>query len=111
MLQYSRESTLDVEESGSMHDVPFSAEPSIADRIATVLGFIRRQFIIILSVVPLTLGLAIAYLHMKTPLYVAEARILIDTGRIKVSNQPVFGDSPINMVLVDSQIEILKSDA
>jgi succinoglycan biosynthesis transport protein ExoP len=112
MLQYSREPTLEVEESGSMHDVP-PADPiaTILGFIRTILGFIRRQFIIILSVAPLPLSLAIAYVYKTPPLYVAEARIVIDTGRIQVTNQPVFGDSPINTTLVDSQIEVLKSDS
>ena len=109
MLQY-RAPLVQLEESGSTHDVPFSAEPSLAEHLATVIGFIRRQFPIIFSVVPLTLGLAVAYLYTTPPRYTAEARILIDTGKVQVSNQPVFGESPVNMAIVDSQIEGLKSD-
>lgn len=111
MLQYSREPTLQVEEPEAIPDVPFAPEPSIADHLGTLLGFVRRQFPIVLAALPLTIGLALAYLYTTPPLYTAEARILIDTGKIQVSNQPIFGDAPINMALVDSQIEVLKSDS
>ena len=66
---------------GSTHDVPYSAQPSLADLFAKVIGFIRRQFPIVLSVVPLTIGLAAVYLFTTPPLYSAQARIMIDTGK------------------------------
>ena len=95
---------------GSTPDAPFSAEPSFAEYLATGIGLIRRQFLVILSVLLLTVGLAVAYLYTTPPRYTAEARILIDTGKVQVSNQPVFGESPVNLQIVDSQIEGLKSD-
>ena len=114
MLQYRAPLVQLEEESGSTHDVPLAAESSIGEQLATVIatvsGFIRRQFPIIFSVVPLTVGLAAAYLYTTPPLYYAEARILIDTGKVQVSNQPIFGESPITMAIVDSQIELLRSD-
>ena len=110
MLQY-RAPLVQLEESGSTHEAPFSPAPSLAEHLASVIGFIRRQFPVIFSVVPLTLGLAAAYLYTTPPRYTAEARILIDTGKVQVSNQPVFGESPVNMQIVDSQIEGLKSDS
>ena len=80
MLQY-RAPLVQLEEGGARHDVPFPAEPSIADHLAKLIGFIRRQFPIILSILPLTVGLAVAYLFTTPPRYTAEARILIDTGK------------------------------
>jgi len=109
MLQY-RAPLVQLEESGSTHDVPFSAEPSLAEQLARVIGFIRRQMLIIFSIVPLTVGLAVAYLYTTPPRYTAEAMILIDTGKVQVSNQPVIGESPITAAIVDSQIEVLRSD-
>ena len=109
MLQY-QQPQVQFEESGPTHDAPFSPQPSLAEHLATVIGFIRRQLPIIFSILPLTVGLAVAYLYTTPPRYTAEARILIDTGKIQVSSQPVFGESPVNMAIIDSQIEILKSD-
>ena len=110
MLQY-RAPLVQLEENELTYDPPFSAEPSLAEHLATITGFIRRQFVIILAVVPLTLGLAVAYLYATPPLFTAQARILIDPGKVQVSSQPIFGDNPVSMSLVDSQIEILKSDS
>ena len=110
MLQY-RAPLVQLEENESTYDPPFSAEPSLAEHLATIIGFIRRQFVVILAVVPLTLGLAVAYLYATPPLFTAQARILIDPGKVQVSSQPIFGDNPVSMSLVDSQIEILKSDS
>jgi polysaccharide biosynthesis transport protein len=109
MLQY-RAPLVQLEESEPAHDVPLPNEPSLADHLATAIGFIRRQFPVIVSVLPLTVGLAVAYLLTTPPRYTAEARILVDTGKVQVSNQPAFGDSPVTMAIVDSQIEILRSD-
>ena len=66
MLQY-RAPLVQLEESGPAQDVPFSAEPSLAEHLATVIGFIRRQFLVIFSVLPLTVGLAVAYLYTTPP--------------------------------------------
>jgi succinoglycan biosynthesis transport protein ExoP len=109
MLQY-RAPLVQLEEGEPAHHVPFSTEPSLAEHVHTVVGFIRRHLPIIFSVLPLTVGLAIAYLYTTPPSYTAEARILIDTGKIQVSNQPVFGENPLNSAIIDSEIEILKSD-
>ena len=111
MLQY-RAPLVQLEEGGSTNDVPFTAEPSLAEHLATVTGFIRRQFPIIFSVLPLTVGLAIAYLYTTPPRYTAVAGILVDTGKDKVQvlSQPVFGEGPITAGVIDSQVEILRSE-
>ena len=83
---------------------------SLADLFAKVIGFIRRQFLVILSVVPLTVGLAAVYIFTTPPLYSAKAKIMIDTGKVQVFKQAILGDDPVNSVMVDSQIEILRSD-
>ena len=110
MLQYPAP-LVQLEDSGSTHDSPpLRAEPSLAERLATVLGYIRRQFLVIFSVLPLTVGLALAYLYTTPPRYSAEARILIDTGKVQALSQPVFGESPMSWAIVDSQVETLRSD-
>ena len=109
MLQY-RAPLVQLEESGPAQDVPFSAEPSLAEHLGTGIRFIRRQFPVIFSVLPLTVGLAVVYLYTTPPRYTAEAKIFIDTGKIQVSNQPIFGESPVNSAIIDSQSEILRSD-
>ena len=92
---------------GSTHDAPFSAEPSFAEYLATDIGLIRRQFLVVFSVLLLTVGLAVAYLHTTPPRYTAKARILIDTERFRFRANRL---SVKPAQAVDSQIEALKSE-
>ena len=110
MLQIYKSPSVQVEEGEPTHDVPYSAQPSLADLFAKVIGFIRRQFLVVLSVLPLTIGLAVVYLFTTPPLYSARARMMIDTQKVQVLRQSILGDDPFNSVMMDSQIEILKSE-
>jgi succinoglycan biosynthesis transport protein ExoP len=107
MLEIYKSPSVQLEEGGSTHDVPYSAQPSSAELFGKVIGFIRRQFPIVLSVVPLTVGLAAVYLFTTPPLYSAQAVIMIDTGKVQLFQQSILGDNP---VVMDSQLEILKSE-
>ena len=111
MLQIYNSPSGQVEEGTSTHDVPSSAELSLADLFTKAIGFIRRRFLVILSVVPLTVGLAVVYIFTTPPLYSAQARIMIDTGKVQLFKQSILGDDPVNSGMVDSQLEILKSES
>jgi succinoglycan biosynthesis transport protein ExoP len=78
--------------------------------LAAAFGFIRRRFLTLLAMLPLTIGLAAVYLLTKTPLYEGTARIIVDTGnKVQVFQQPTILD-PGNAAMMDSEIEVLKSD-
>jgi succinoglycan biosynthesis transport protein ExoP len=100
-----------MDEGGSIHDSSPSPQSSPAEMLALGAGFVRRQFLVILSVLPLTVGFAIAYLYTTPPLYTAKASLLIDTAKVQVFKQSVLGDSQLNSWVVDSQLEILKSES
>jgi polysaccharide biosynthesis transport protein len=110
VLQIYKSPSVQVAEDGPTYDAPYSAQPSLADLLAKVIGFVRRQFPIVLSVVPLTIGLAGVYLFTTPPLYSGVARMMIDTAKIQVLKQSILGEDPINAVMMDSQLEILKSE-
>ncbi|MFG3757544.1 Wzz/FepE/Etk N-terminal domain-containing protein, partial [Klebsiella pneumoniae] len=65
---------------------------------------------IILGVLALTLLLSIGYLMVVRSTYAAQATILIDTRRIQLQPQSMFSDAPVDAPLVESQVEIIKSD-
>ena len=90
-------------------DVPRSTQASLTDLLAALIGFIRRQFLVVLSVALLTIGLAAVYLYTTPPRYSAQTKLMIDTARIQVLRQPIIGDD-LNWQMVDNQIEILKSE-
>jgi polysaccharide biosynthesis transport protein len=108
MLQIDKSPSDQVGEGGSTHDVRSSAQ-----LFATVVGlirFIRRQFFVVLSVMLLMIGLAAVYLFTTTPLYSGQARMMIDPGKRELFKQSIVGDEPVDSMMVESQIEILKSD-
>jgi polysaccharide biosynthesis transport protein len=84
-------------------------DQSFADLLSTSLGFVRRQWLVILSLVPLTIGLAVVYLLVTPPQYKGIARILIDTGKFQVFKQSIL-EAPADMAMMDTQIQVLKSD-
>jgi polysaccharide biosynthesis transport protein len=107
---YNNSPPMQVGDSGPTHDVPHSAQLSLTDLSAALFGFIRRQFLVVLSVALLTIGLAAVYLFTTPPLYSAQAELMLDTGRIQVVKQSILGDD-LNWQMIDSQIEILKSES
>src|SRR6516225_10914420 len=109
MLQTYKSPSAQVGEDGAIQYAPNSAQPSFTDLYATVIGFLRRQFVLVLWVVLLTIGLGAAYLFTTPPLYSAQAELMIDTGKIQVLKQSILGDE-LNWQMIDSQIEILKSE-
>jgi polysaccharide biosynthesis transport protein len=110
MLQIYKSPPVQVEEGLSTDYLPYSTQPSLADLLAKVIGFTRRQFPLVLSVVPLTLGLAAIYLFTTPPIYSADTRIIIDKERVKVFQQSILGEDPIDAIMMESQLEILKSE-
>jgi succinoglycan biosynthesis transport protein ExoP len=106
---YNNSPSMQVGDVGSTHDVPHSAQLSLTDLSAALFGFIRRQFLVVLWVALLTIGVAALYLFTTPPLYSAQAELMLDTSRIQVVKQSILGDD-LNWQMIDSQIEILKSE-
>jgi polysaccharide biosynthesis transport protein len=110
MLQTYKSPPTRIERDEPLDDAPYLTEVSTAEFLATVFGFIRRRFLTVLAVLPLTLGLAAVYLLTATPLYEATARIIVDIGnKVQVFQQPTIVDAG-NAAMIDSEIEVLKSD-
>lgn len=95
---------------GEQDDVSSVAPMSSAELLAVAFGFIRRRFLTVLAVLPLPIVLAAVYLWTTAPLYEGTARIIVDTGtKLQVFQQPTIVD-PGYVPLIDSEIEVLKSD-
>jgi polysaccharide biosynthesis transport protein len=81
--------------------------------VERAVDIVRRQWPLIASVVAGTLALVVIYLLVATPMYTANARILMDTRQTQVLDKDK--DTAINSNLidtgfVDSQVEIIGSD-
>jgi succinoglycan biosynthesis transport protein ExoP len=86
-----------------------SASP--AELFSSVVSFVRRQYPVILAVGLLALALGVVYLLTTPPSFTGRSTLLIDTRKVQVFQQPtMIGDPTINTGMVDSQVEILKSE-
>jgi succinoglycan biosynthesis transport protein ExoP len=109
MLQ-NYKSPVQVRDEGSGRDAPYSMELSAAELLFAATRFIRRQILVVLSVVPLTVGLAVIYLFTTPPMYAGWAGIIIDTEKVQLFKTSILGDDPVTSAMVESDIAILKSD-
>jgi succinoglycan biosynthesis transport protein ExoP len=89
-----------------------SESSSPAELLESLLGILRRQYVVILFVSALTMALAFVYVVTATPRFMAVATMFIDRGKVQpfAQQQQVLVDNPIDAGAIDSQIEIIKSD-
>ena len=82
------------------------------DIINFALGFLRRQYALILFVTALAIAISLLYLRTTPPTYTAQAKVLFGNPRAQfVQQQSILGESPLDVAQLESQIEILKSKA
>jgi polysaccharide biosynthesis transport protein len=75
-------------------------------------AFVRRNLRLILAFLALTIGSSVAYLFFATPRFTAEAVLYIEKPQIRsVQFESASSDNSLDSKTVDSQVEILKSDA
>src|SRR5438270_2055029 len=91
------------------------AEPQVekrlpADVLQQAIKFVRRQYVVIAVALAITTMLGIVYLITTPPSFSAFAKMIIDTRKVQLfQQQSVMGDLGIDSAVVDSQVEILKS--
>jgi polysaccharide biosynthesis transport protein len=82
------------------------------DLLASLSSLARRRFGIIVLIFSVCVMCGAVYLYVAAPKFLAQASILIDTRKTQLfQQQSVVGDSTIDSSAVDSQIEVLKSEA
>ena len=106
MLQIDKSRSLAVSHRAASPEYASSAEV-----LKSSIGFIRRQYPVILFFLLLAVGVAIVYLFIAPPRYTAQAKLMIDTRRVQLfQQQSVLGDIAVDSAAVDSQVEALKSE-
>jgi succinoglycan biosynthesis transport protein ExoP len=84
---------------------------SSADLIQLLVGFVRRQFTVIVFATLLMSTLGIIYVVTARPSFTAEAQLLIDAHKLQIfQQQSILGDLPVDVAQVESQVEILRSE-
>jgi capsular exopolysaccharide synthesis family protein len=76
------------------------------------LGFLLRQYLVILSMVLLGGAAGALFLVVRPPIYTAQAKILIGAQRPQfIQQQSLFADAPLDQSQMESQLQILQSRA
>jgi succinoglycan biosynthesis transport protein ExoP len=89
----------------------FSDYVSPDELMSSVVGFVRRQYPIILATLAAALFIGAFYLLITRSTYTAQATLIIDTRKIQAfQSQSMFTEVPIDSPAVESQLEIIKSD-
>jgi polysaccharide biosynthesis transport protein len=89
-----------------------SGQPSSRELIDNVFGLLRRNLLIIFCTTLIGIALGVAYVVYAPPLYSANARIMLDTRKVLAfDKQPVLADAPLDLASVESQMQILQSEA
>lgn len=81
-----------------------------AESLSTYLDILRRQYPSIIAIVCGVLALALIYLFTATPKFTATARLVIDTRKVQLFQQPTLGDMTFDPAMTETQVEIIKSD-
>jgi polysaccharide biosynthesis transport protein len=87
-------------------------ENGLGDVIDAVLGFLRRQYLLIVFTAMLGLAASVGYLRVAAPTYTAHAKVLFGNPKAQfVQQQSLLAETPVDVAQIESQIEILKSKA
>jgi succinoglycan biosynthesis transport protein ExoP len=80
--------------------------------IEQLIGFIRRQYPIMVLISACVVALGLVYLFTTPKQYTAHAMFLIDTTKLQIvqQQQQVIGELPLDTAQVETQIEVFKSE-
>jgi succinoglycan biosynthesis transport protein ExoP len=99
----------------------FQAEPGFQSQsealsrlLERLTGIIRRQYLLIVSIIAFATAIGGVYLMATPAVYSAHARLLIDSGTVRTVQQQMVSSNtyvPIDYSAIMTQVEVLKSDS
>jgi polysaccharide biosynthesis transport protein len=90
-------------------ELPAAIPP--AEAVASALAFLRRNTGTILACFLISLSASIVFLLNATPRFTAEAALYIEAPKVQVLEPERPSGTPIDSITIESQVEILQSDA
>src|SRR5437016_5792320 len=89
-----------------------SGESGFGELVTFVLGFLRRQYLVIIFAAALALAASVIYLRITPPTYTAQVKVLFGNPKAQfVQQQSLLAETPIDAPQLESQIQILSSKA
>jgi succinoglycan biosynthesis transport protein ExoP len=89
--------------------VPLGRDHSVFT-VADLMALIKRHALVMAAVFCAVLACGVLYLVMATPQYTATASVIIDSGKTRVLKDSVTSDAVVDASMVDSQVELIKSE-
>lgn len=84
-------------------------ENGIGELVRFALGFLRRQYLLIVLAAVVGLAASVVYLRITPPTYTARVKVLFGTPKTPFIQQ--HSETPVDAPSIESQIEVLKSKA
>jgi succinoglycan biosynthesis transport protein ExoP len=85
---------------------------NLGEIVEFVIGFIRRQYAVIIFCTVLTVAVAGIYLKTATPTYMGQVKILLSNQKTSfVQQQSLVAEAAIDSVQIETQLQVLKSKA
>jgi polysaccharide biosynthesis transport protein len=110
MLDFDKSRLLDRKAPLEFRDVALTPNLSSKHLISDFISFVGRQYFIIVVVAAIAVVLGGIFIFVSPVSYTANAKMIIDSRRIPLFQQPTLGDLTIDSATIDSQAEILKSE-
>jgi polysaccharide biosynthesis transport protein len=87
-------------------------EGGLGEIVNFALGFLRRQYAVIIFTAALALAASAIYLRITPPTYTAHVKVLFGNPKVQfVQQQSMLAEMPIDNAQLETQIQILKSKA
>jgi succinoglycan biosynthesis transport protein ExoP len=87
-------------------------ENGLGELVNFALGFLRRQYSVIIFTAALALAASAIHLRITPPTYTAQVKVLFGNPKAQfIQQQSVLAETPIDVTQLESQIQILKSKA
>lgn len=95
---------------GTHTEVQPKTEADAGFDLPVMVALVQRQWLVIAGIAGAALTVAVLYLMVAQPRYLAKAHLLLDTRKLQVFQaQSLMGESPMDSVEVESQLEVMRS--
>ena len=89
-----------------------SGDSGLGELVNFALGFLRRQYSVIIFTAALALAASAIYLRITPPTYTAQVKVLFGNPKAQfIQQQSVLAETPFDVTQLESQIQILTSKA
>jgi polysaccharide biosynthesis transport protein len=89
-----------------------SGDSGLGELANFALGFLRRQYLVIIFTAALALAASVIYLRITPPTYTAQVKVLFGNPKAQfVQQQSLLAEPAIDVTQLESQIQILQSKA